>query len=841
MNTNLRYTLISAVGCLFLGIGSLWAGESAGAIARFAATQVAAGGDHTCEISPTGGGEVYCWGDNTYGQLGDGTTISRGHPVTASLVNGNAHGAVALALGLDFTCALMDDGSVQCWGHNNLGQLGDGTTMDRHQPVVTEPAYIAAISAGGYHTCALWISGQVVCWGNNTFGELGNGTAGGYSTTPDPVPGISEGAVAISAGYNHTCALRDGRPLCWGRNADGQLGTGNNTDYSAPIGIQIDTDVRSIAAGAYHTCVLTTHGAVRCFGDNADGELGNGGSASSNLPVPVFGLDHGVVTLASGGYHTCILDRDHVQKCWGEGSRGQLGNGDYQDAVVPVVVSGLARPSYGIAVGNQHTCARDRLGALSCWGHASSGQLGMGQVGAAAIARPKPVVDFTALDVVSLSSGGGNHTCVATTTGKVLCWGQNNDGQLGDGTTADHPQPREGPAQASVSVGVGWNHSCAVESDGRVSCWGSNYAGQLGNGTMSDSLVPVHVSGIDNAIAVAGGGSHTCALLATGKVRCWGSNYAGQLGDGSGAASTIPVPVAGITDAVAIALGGGHSCAVLTNGGAECWGFNGHGQLGDGTVFNRLAPVAVTGINDAVAIATGLWHTCVLRSNGGVACWGENSAGELGDGSTDDSLDPVAVSELGAPATAIGLGQLHSCAALASGQVKCWGRNDEGQLGNFTRNNSSLPVAVAAIVGAVAIVGGDAHTCALTNTGVIRCWGRNGEGELGQGFEGVDQVFPGYTSRRGQSINVALPPTLGVDATFGLSGTSSNGSLLSFETWTPGICTVSGSMLIANAASSRGLCGVRATTTTLVADGWLAPEQHQLIYIGDSIFNDPFE
>jgi alpha-tubulin suppressor-like RCC1 family protein len=294
---------------------------------------------------------------------------------------------------------------------------------------------------------------------------------------------------------------------------------------------------------------------------------------------------------------------------------------------------------------------------------------------------------------------------------------------------------RSAQASSVVVVSAGGNHTCALHSSGAVQCWGFNGQGQLGNGTMFDSSVPVDVIGLSTGSGVSAGG-HSCALTSTGGVQCWGLNDNGELGDGTTLSKNTPVDATGLTSgAVAVSAGGFHTCALTTAGGVKCWGFNLFGQLGDGTLVDSSTPVDVTGLTSGVAaISAGFFQTCALTTGGGVKCWGANGNGQLGDGSTKDSSLPVDVLGLAGSAIAVSAGGFHSCAVAGTGGAKCWGFNFDGELGNSTLLNSSTPVDVTGLsAGIAAISAGLHHTCALSTPGAVTCWGSNLHGELGDG------------------------------------------------------------------------------------------------------------
>ncbi|MDW8351739.1 MAG: RCC1 repeat-containing protein, partial [Anaerolineae bacterium] len=553
---------------------------------------------------------------------------------------------------------------------------------------------VTAIVAGGDHTCAL-TSGGVKCWGANWYGQLGNGTTTS-SSTPVNVSGLSSGVSAIVAGYAHTCALTSGGVKCWGANWYGQLGNGTTTNSSTPVNVSgLSGGVIAIAAGFYHTCARTSSGGVKCWGANWYGQLGDGTTTDRLTPTDVSGLSSGVSAIAVGGLHTCALISSGWVKCWGRNAFGQLGNGTTVNRFTPWDVSGLSSGVSAIAAGNYHTCALTSGGGVKCWGDNFYGQLGDGTT----TDRSTPA------DVSGLSSGvtaiaaGGYHTCALTSGGGVKCWGSNDYGQLGDGTTAYRTTPVNvsGLSSGVSAIAAGNYHTCALTSGGGVKCWGLNISGRLGDGTTADRLTPTDVFGLSSGVsAIAVGGSHTCALTSGGGVKCWGWNLYGQLGDGTVTNSSTPVDVSGLFSGVsAIAAGGYHTCARTGSGGVKCWGDNFYGQLGDGTVTNSSTPVDVYGLSGwMIGIAAGGAHTCARTSGGGVKCWGLNNHGQLGDGTTTIPLTPVDVFGLSSGVTAIATGFYHTCARTSSGGAKCWGSNISGQLGDGRPLQHSTPVDV---------------------------------------------------------------------------------------------------------------------------------------------------
>ncbi|MBB6562173.1 alpha-tubulin suppressor-like RCC1 family protein [Acidovorax soli] len=773
--------------------------------------QVSAGTIHTCAVTAAGG--ALCWGYNGQGQLGDGSMVGK---TTPQPVTGLASGVAAIAAGAQHTCALTTAGGVQCWGWNADGQLGDGSAINRTtpQPVTGLASGVAAIVVGADHTCALTTAGAVQCWGKNANGQLGDGSTTN-KTTPQPVPGLASGVAAIAAGIQHTCALTTaGAVQCWGGNADGQLGDGSTTNKTTPQPVTgLASGVAAIATGTYHTCALTTAGAMQCWGKNAYGRLGDGSTTNKSTPQPVTGLASGVAAIAAGGDHTCALTTAGAAQCWGYNFYGQLGDGSTTDKATPQAVTGLASGVAAIVAGDSHTCALTTAGAVRCWGYNDDGELGDGST--TQKSTPQPVAVLAG--GVAATAPGIGHSCALTTAGGVQCWGSNAQGQLGDGSTTSKttPQPVPGLASGVAAIALGGGHTCALTTAGGVLCWGYNVAGQLGDGSTANKTTPQPVTGLASGVAaIAAGATHTCALTTTGAVLCWGYNALGQLGDGSTANKTTPQPVPALASGVAaIAAGIQHTCALTTAGGVQCWGFNASGQLGDGSTANKTTPQPVTGLASGVAaIAAGVDHTCARTTAGGVQCWGKNNFGQLGDGSTTNQTTPQPVPALASGVAAITTGAYHNCALTTAGGVQCWGKYDYGQLGDGSTANKTTPEPVPGLASGVAAIAvpGASHSCALTTAGAVQCWGSNGSGQLGNGST-VSRSVPTRIATA-QTIDLPAPfaaPVPGATAT--LSATASSGLAVAFESFTPDVCTVSGTTLTVLAGKAGHWCGVLAS------------------------------
>ena len=403
------------------------------------------------------------------------------------------------------------------------------------------------------------------------------------------------------------------------------------------------------------------------------------------------------VSFAMGDFHRCALLEDGAVKCWGSGSWGQLGNETKVDSAFPVSVKLKAGDkARAIAAGNYNSCALLEDGAVKCWGSGSLGRLGNGSKKDSAV----PVlVNLAAGEKAKSITVGFYYSCAVLIGGTAKCWGSGLYGRLGNGSKKDSAVPVLVSLKAGekvISLVSAENDSCALLQGGTIKCWGDGGLGRLGNGSTNDSGVPVLVSleAGEKAQSIAVSTDHSCAILKGGAVKCWGSGTSGQLGNGTKADSAVPVLVSLETgeEAQFIAVGTGHSCIILKGGAVKCWGYGASGQLGSGAKMDRAIPVlvALTLGEKASALAIGNGHSCALLEGGGIKCWGNGIYGELGNGtsgSTARSAAPVSVRlEAGEQARQLAIGANDSCALLEGGVAKCWG------LGTMTKG--TIPIKV---------------------------------------------------------------------------------------------------------------------------------------------------
>lgn len=407
---------------------------------------------------------------------------------------------------------------------------------------VTTPA--ATTNANGVASSDGWVLGPTPTLNRIT------ATAGDVSAEIDavgtPLP------VFLGTGTSHSCATdANGTGFCWGDNFRGQTGDGSTGGVRrTPVFVSFDNGFSLLGrAGGRHTCGIALDGATYCWGEAFQGQVGLGAEPPTAVssPEPVDG-EHAFAVVATGRLHSCALSGSGVAWCWGNNQRGGLGDGTQEIRYSPTPVMTALR-FRAISAGWQHSCGIATDDKAYCWGGNTYGQLGDGTT--VDRLNPFPVTGDHTFDVIS---AGSDHTCGITTEGATLCWGRNLGGQLGDGTTTDRltPTPVAGGHDfTAISAGSSLTHqlenenfTCALTAEGEAYCWGLNEAGQLGDGTTSPRLVPTRVAGAYTFSVIGAGSHHACGVRMDGQVFCWGSNELGQIGDGTTSPRPTPVPIA---------------------------------------------------------------------------------------------------------------------------------------------------------------------------------------------------------------------------------------------------------------------------------------------------------
>ena len=373
----------------------------------------------------------------------------------------------------------------------------------------------------------------------------------------------------------------------------------------------------TVTSGGGHNCAITESSSMLCWGLNGEGQLGNITAQAFELtPVEVdfssivtssnLGAIY-AVSSSVGSYHSCAVMNNGNLSCWGANSYGQLGIGSTVSSPPTLVDLGAGRVAIEIAAGDTHTCAITDIASVMCWGYNNHGQLGDGTTNSSS--SPVNVNLGTNVDAVAISTGE-SHTCVITSNQKIMCWGYNNHGQLGDGTFISTNSPVVSTTGVPLAISTGLHHTCVLFTNDSLGCWGWNDRGQLGDGTQTSRPTSISINLISNSSSsyisgIITGDKHTCAMISNGTMMCWGDNLHGQLGINSNTMATTPQQtlINSVDNVIAITAGGSHTCAAIDNGALRCWGDNLHGQLGDGTNITKRIPTPTLLLGETITLS----------------------------------------------------------------------------------------------------------------------------------------------------------------------------------------------------------------------------------------------
>lgn len=584
--------------------------------------RVEASNQFTCgikTIATENEGEIVCWGLNNNYQLGTGDTTTRVLATPISAINTPNTSWKQLTSGSEHSCALKStNGAIYCWGDNTYGQIGDGSIAPSTVPKQINNSNTGAItswkdvSAGQHHTCAIANSNDLYCWGNNDAGQLGiNSTA--HQATPVKIEHTT-GWQDVESGGSHTCAVDETLDIyCWGLNVRGQLANGANIDTNQPTLYNNSPDWVYISSGRLHSCGLRGDPAepshkLYCGGINDYGQLGLGSTANQSQPIQVEAKD-GSATISNwtnvsvGEDHTCAIGVNGSARplfCWGKNNHGQLSNDVELDNITshwsPTKVAVNTDNWTDVVAGPNNSCGLKGSGELWCWGDNSTGQRGNGTSGSATHFSPRQITgDWISVAVAGYAPEGG-HICAIKANGELWCWGDNSLLQLGRGDT---PGDTTLPAQIGSetdwqSIQAGEKHTCALKSNSQLFCWGDNSLGQIAAKDETPNtpylIVPTNVLWVDFTV----GNNHTCAISNAQRLLCWGDNSSQQLTTSAPAnQSNVGVEISSSNDWIDITAGKTHTCGIresATNGSRYiyCWGDNAMYQFGNNTVWKTV-------------------------------------------------------------------------------------------------------------------------------------------------------------------------------------------------------------------------------------------------------------
>ena len=673
----------------------------------YAATPQVAASGHT-SMALDSSGNLYGWGDNGSGLLGrfDKAFGPIAIPSVAPFARGYS--------GLNRLYLIDTNAGLWGAGNNQFGQLGDGTFFLRRNALVKLGTDYKDLAAGWFHTLAIKTDGSLWSWGSGDYGQLGDGLTAARSR-PFPVP-LGQ-AVSVAAGTFHSLAvLVDGSLWAWGNNQFGQLGDGTNSDRAQPT--KIGDGFVQVAAGNYFSLARKADGSVFAWGRNNEGQLGDASTTNRATPTAVTGRFTHITASAAA---SLALDPVGGLYHWGR----TLGISSSPMQLTP---NRIALGVKGISAGEQHLLVQKLDDSLYAVGSNEDGELGVEDLAASESAILVKVANNPAS-----FAAGGKQSLLIDANGKAYAWGNNSEGQLGQGRDDRLSVPvllATGVSQLALSNSVAY----AIRDDGGLWAWGDNHDGRLGDGGTRSRSVLVKLG--DGFASVSNGNTQAFGIKTDGSLWAWGLNDFGQLGLGDVVNRNRPAKVGdGYT---AVAAGAEHTLALKTDGSLWAWGRNRYGQLGNGQFEQRFGTQAnplPTKVGDGyVAILAGAHHNLGLRADGSLWAWGWNDYGQVGDGSLESRATPIQVASgiaklLSANISSLALGQ--------DGKTYVWGYNGENRrrynvllVGNDVYS-ITRPTAVAGAWTAASA--GSSHAVYLRKDGIVFSVGYQQFGQLGDG------------------------------------------------------------------------------------------------------------
>ena len=674
---------------------------------------VSAGKTHTVALSTDN--KLYAWGDNTYGELGDSTTINRSSPVQIGTSSWSQ-----ISAGGTHTAGINTTGALLTWGYNNYGQLGLNTPYSG--------SYYTQVSEGLTHTLAIRNDGALFVWGRNQLGQLGLGDT---VTRSSPVQLGTSSWTSVDAGSSHSVAVRsDGKLFTWGSNDWGQLGNSGDLIYYSWIKVVLSANTATAFA-------IRSDGTLWGWGAAGNLQLGNGSNLFSVSPVLIgTSVTSGFMDVAQGDSHSLGLSNDGILFGWGSQGAGQLGDGTIFGRLNgPVMMPPSTATNFNkIFAGISSSAAIAANGYLYMWGYNVNGELGQGDT----INRSIPaLLGSDTWSSLSINS----HVLGLKTNGTIWAWGANNSGQLGQTDVVTRSSPIQiGTDSNWTKISAGNTFSIGLKNDGTLWGWGLNDAGQLSLNDVANRSSPVQIASDTSWIAIAAGSAHTLALSTSGYLYTWGFGASGALGDNTVISRSSPVQI-GTDVYTSVQAGLTFSQAIRNDNALFSWGFNNIGQLGDGTSgagVNKSSPVQVgtfyyysnssspvqIGNSSYTSVSAGEGHTLGLSSDGILYGWGKNNQGQIGG----------QLNTLGIGWSKVVIGPTHSLGIRFDGKLYSWGNNASGQLGDRTTVAKSSPVVIDSANNWKDIAVGQAaqpFSMAIRTDGKLYAWGNNQGGQLG--------------------------------------------------------------------------------------------------------------
>ena len=642
-------------------------------------------------------GKNWGWGRNLYGEVGNNTITSYCSPVS---VAGASKTFCEINAGDTHAIALDKYGQVWGWGEGTYGQIGNGSSLSRRTPVSITGAKktFCSISAGVYHSAGVDQYGKGWAWGRNLWGELGDKTIV-TKNTPVSVSGAFT-FCKITAGNSATMALDlRGRAWAWGFVGNGQTGTGSGLGNCRCSPIAIAGALKTfcyITLGLNYGMAIDFRGKAWGWGTNDGGRIGDNSTTTRFTPVSVFGTKT-FCEISIAQSTTLGLDKNGQLWAWGTGTNGQLGNDIvFTNYSTPISVGGTKKTFCKIGGGVTASYAVDRYGKLWSWGYQFYGELG----------NDFPItwspISITAARTFSKIAIGTDHGISIDRNGRVFGWGRNQYGEIGNNTLVSKRSPVSilGTNKTFCKISSGFGYNLAIDKNGRVWGWGYNNNGQLGDNTPVSKLTPVSILGaVKTFCKISAGQYHSASIDKNGRGWTWGYNNFGQLGDNSVTSRLTPVSISGAVKTFChISASQFHTMAIDLRGRAWGWGLGSNGRIGDNTITSRRTPVSVAGaVKTFCKIAAGFDYSLGIDKNGRIWSWGGNGNGQLGIGDYVSKNTPVSIFNTATKTfcevfTGFN-GANFSTAIDKNGRIWSWGRDFYGVLG-INSINTWTPVSI---------------------------------------------------------------------------------------------------------------------------------------------------
>lgn len=636
---------------------------------------------------------LWVWGFNDKGQVGDGTTATKSLPV--SIAGGGAWQQYSASR--DVSIGLKTDGTAWTWGYNIEGALGNGTagiTSGKSSPVSVLGGHTFQFVNCGYrHAGGITTGGRLYLWGSNDYGELGQLTSGGSILSPVSCTNFDTWT-SIALGRHQSAGLAGSGTLwTWGNNNVGQLGDGTTSLRSSPVSISDGWSQISASFNSDNMAGIKTDGSLWTWGNNDSGQLGTNDLSSRITPTQIAS-GNTWLQVSCGDFRTHALRSDRTLWGCGYNNNGQIGDGTTTGKSSLVQVSGRFKNVQSLATAHDFAAAIKTDGTLWTWGSNNVGQLATNNT----TSRSSPGTTIgagTTWSTLGFIGGGTTTNCAAIKSdGTLWTWGSNDYGQLADGTTFNRSSPVSVSGTTWSSVYVGKTNMLGIKTDGTLWSWGAGNNGAIGDGTTNDRTSPVQVAGGGTTWTTAACGYRSSLAIKGGVLWAWGYNIQGQLGTGNTSSYSSPVSIAGgASDWSQVSCGYRHTAAVKTDGTLWTWGANSFGQLGDNSGNSRSSPdTTIGGGTNWSFVACGYRNTAAIKTDGTLWTWGTDSYGQLGDDSLTGRSSPVTTAIGGTNWNRVYVGSQHMVAVKTDGVLWVWGRNNSGQLAINSTSSARSPV-----------------------------------------------------------------------------------------------------------------------------------------------------